>query len=139
MDVHINFWAVVLATVGAMVVGTIWYAPPVFGSVWGKLTNGGQRPRNKGMARPMIITIIVCLVTAYVLAYFASMANQFYQGGFLANTLGTALLLWLGFSATRLVAHDAFESRPTKLTALNMGNDLATLLVMGLIIGLIGA
>ncbi len=44
----------------------------------------------------------------------------------------------LGFTAARFITHDAFEERPAKLTVKNIGNELVTLLLMGLIIGLIG-
>ena len=39
-------------------------------------------------------------------------------------------LVWL--------THDAFEGRPLKLTAINLGNELVTIMAMGLIIGLLG-
>lgn len=37
MDVQINWLAVVLATLSSMIVGSIWYAKPVFGEKWAKL------------------------------------------------------------------------------------------------------
>jgi len=49
----------------------------------------------------------------------------------------TALVLWAGFTAARFVTHDAFEGRPVGLTVLNCAHELVTLLVMGLLIGLI--
>jgi len=36
---EINYWAVLLATASSMVVGSIWYAPKVFGTRWSKLAN----------------------------------------------------------------------------------------------------
>jgi hypothetical protein len=47
----------------------------------------------------------------------------------------TAFFLWLGFTATRLLVHDLFENRPSKLTVLNAAHELATLVVMAVVIG----
>jgi hypothetical protein len=47
----------------------------------------------------------------------------------------TAVLVWLGFAGTALVAHDVFDPRPKSKLYINLGNRLVTLVVMGLIIG----
>ena len=31
---EINIWAVLLATLSSMVVGSVWYTPKVFGNYW---------------------------------------------------------------------------------------------------------
>ena len=36
---EINYWAVLLATISTMVVGSVWYTPKVFGTRWAKLAN----------------------------------------------------------------------------------------------------
>jgi hypothetical protein len=54
------------------------------------------------------------------------------------SALNTSFWLWLGISAADAVRMDAFEQRPMKLTAINAGNRLATMMVMGLIIGGLG-
>jgi len=51
------------------------------------------------------------------------------------DTLQTAFWLWLGFTATRLYVHDTFEERRKKLTILNAGHELVTVMIMALIIG----
>ena len=47
MNVDINLWAVLLAAVSSMIVGSIWYMPAVFGNTWMKLT--GTEMKGKGM------------------------------------------------------------------------------------------
>ncbi len=136
MDVQVNVWAVVLAMVSSMVIGTVWYAKPVFGNMWMKLAN--VKGDGGSVAKPIIITIIVSLVTAYVLAHVTYLSNQFFQHSFLSDAMSTAFWMWLGFTATRFITHDAFEGRPAKLTLINIAHELVTLLVMGLIIGLMG-
>lgn len=51
------------------------------------------------------------------------------------GTIVTAVLLWAGFTAARFVTHDAFEGRPTGLTAMNIAHELVTVVVMAVLIG----
>ncbi|MGO4690697.1 DUF1761 domain-containing protein [Glaciibacter sp. 2TAF33] len=135
---EINIWAVLLATVSSMVVGAIWYAKPVFGSYWMRAVGHDEESMRRGAALPLIVTVVVSLITAWVLAGSAAIAQNFYHGSFLANTLLTALILWGGFTAARMITHDAFDRRPSGLTVLNIAHELVTLLIMALIIGLFG-
>jgi hypothetical protein len=138
MDVQVNWLAVVLAMVSSMVIGSIWYARPVFGNLWIKLAKIDMS-KNKGPVwQPIVLSAVVSLITAYVLAHVSYLSNQFFGHSFLQDSLTTAFWLWLGFTAARFITHDAFESRPMALTALNIAHELVTILVMGLIIGLFG-
>ena len=95
-----------------------------------------EQPANAVSA--IIITVIVSLVSAWVLAGAAAIAHEFYGGSFLVNTMVTAIILWAGFTAARFITHDAFENRPKLLTLLNISHELVTFVVMGLVIGLFG-
>lgn len=138
MDVEVNYMAVVLAMASSMVVGSIWYAQSVFGKTWAKLAKVDMS-KGASPAKPIIITAIVSLITAYVLAHVAYLSNQFFGNSFLQDALTTAFWVWLGFTAARFITHDAFEGRPAKLTAITLGNEFVTIMLMGLIIGLFGA
>ncbi len=139
MDVQINYVAVVFAMLSSMVVGSIWYAQAVFGKAWAKLAKIDMSKGNKAdVWKPILTTLVVSLITAYVLAHVTYISNQFFGNSFMQDALSTAFWLWLGFTAARFATHDAFEGRPAKLTALNLGNELATIMLMGLVIGLMG-
>jgi hypothetical protein len=137
MDVEINWLAVVLATVSAMVVGMIWYAKPVFGTIWMHLAGLSQERMKKNVVWPMVSAVVGSLVTAYVLAHMAYVAHAFFQNSFLMDAVTTAFWLWLGISLTTLVIHNSFEQKPWRLTWLAAGNRFATIMIMGLIIGLL--
>src|SRR6476469_3287424 len=120
MSVDVNYLAVFLAAVSSMVVGSLWYMPASFGKAW------------------MYGSVFVAsLVTAFVLAHVTFLANKFFGDSFLSDALQTGFWLWLGFTAARLYVHDTFEGRRKKLTLLNAGHELVTVLVMALIIGLL--
>lgn len=142
MSVEINYLAVVLAMVSSMVVGAVWYAKGVMGNKWAKLVKvdlDSEKTR-KAAPRAMAITVVVSLITAYVLAHFTYLAHTFYLGdySFFATALITAFWAWLGFTAARMITHDAFEQRPMQLTVMNCLHELVTLMVMALVIGGLG-
>jgi len=135
---EINIWAVLLATLSSMVVGSVWYTPKVFGNYWMRVAKVTPSGDARDAVKPILLTLLVSFISASVLAGSAAISQHFYGGNFLANTLVTALILWAGFTAARFVTHDAFEGRPAGLTALNCAHELVTLMVMALIIGLFG-
>lgn len=131
----INYWAVIAATLSSMVVGMIWYTPKVFGNYWMK--KSGVTPSGKAgdAFGPILTTVLVSFITAWVLAGATFIAWEFYGGGFLGAAIVTTVVLWAGFTAARFITHDAFDKRPSGLTMLNIGHELTTLIVMAVIIG----
>jgi hypothetical protein len=132
---EINYWAVLLATLSSMVIGSIWYAPKVFGTRWSKLANVDMNRPASSATWAIITTLLVSFMTAWVLAGASAIAWHFYGGSFFIAALVTAILLWAGFTAARFITHDAFEGRSTRLTTLNIAHELVTVVVMAILIG----
>ena len=131
---EINYWAVIVATISTMVVGSIWYTPKVFGDRCMKLAKVTPGSASNAVL-PIVITVIVSFVSAWVLAGATTIAHHFYEGSYLVAALVTGVLLWAGFTAARFITHDAFEGRPSALTIMNIAHELVTVVVMALIIG----
>ena len=140
MNVVVNNWAVLLAALSSMVVGTIWYGP-LLGKRWMKLSGVDNVPQNKRMAMTPYLTslFLLALLTAYVIAHVAYLAHSFFSNSFLQDAITTAFWLWLGIALTRTVSIDLSESKSRELTLINIGNQFVTILIMGLIIGLLPA
>ncbi len=134
---EINWLAVALATVSSLIVGSVWYARKVFGTRWMRLAKIDEASMGNGVGA-IIATVIVSFITASVLAGSAAIAQNFYGGNFLLNTVITSVILWAGFTAARFVTHDAFERRPSALTTLTLAHELVTIVIMALIIGAFG-
>ncbi|QYH35796.1 DUF1761 domain-containing protein [Salinibacterium sp. M195] len=132
---EINYIAVILATLSSMIVGTIWYSPRVFGNYWMKAANVTPSGNTADAVRPIVVTVIVSFITAWVLAGAAFIAFDFYGGSFFVNTLLTSIVLWGGFTAARFITHDQFDGRPNGLTVLNVSHEFVTIVVMAIIIG----
>jgi len=136
--VEINWWAVLVAAASTMVVGSLWYMPGAFGNVWAKLARVDMKKAQARGWAPMVFAIIGSLGTSYILAHFTFLAHAHFNNSFFADALSTAFWGWLGFTALRIVMHDAFEGRPAKLTLINTTHELVTFVVMGAIIGVMG-
>lgn len=138
--VDVNYLAVFLAALASMVVGSVWYAQGVFGKVWMKLARikSDKAVKATDMAVLLGSTFVASLVTAFVLAHVSFLSNAYFKHDLLQDAMTTAFWLWLGLTAARVFVHDAFESRPWKLTLITIAHELVTLEVMALIIGLFG-
>lgn len=132
---EINYWAVLLATASSMVVGSLWYTPKLFGTRWARLANVDMNRPGVSAVLPILATVIVSFVTAWVLGAATTIAWDFADGSYFLTAVATGAVLWAGFTAARFITHDAFEGRPTSLTVLNIAHELVTVVVMAVIIG----
>jgi len=133
MLIDVNYWAVVIATISTMIVGSVWYTPKVFGNYWMRVAKVDMEDRNAVI--PIITTLIVSFISAWVLAIATQVAWMALGGSYLFVALLAGVLLWAGFTAARFITHDAFEGRPAGLTILNIAHELVTIVIMALIIG----
>ncbi|WP_206447564.1 DUF1761 domain-containing protein [Agrococcus sp. KRD186] len=132
----INIWAVLLATVAAMVIGFVYYHPKVLGASWMKAIGHTQESVAKGPKPWVYPLIILCaFATAWVLAGAAWLSQEFHGGSFLLNTLITAWILFVGFTLARVVVHDAFDPRGFRVTGHTALNELLIITAMALVIG----
>lgn len=136
MSIDINLFAVLGAAVAAMVVGWLWFGV-IFRGPWTRLAALADRPAAKD-AVVYPIAFVVNLVGAFVLAYISSASQIANQVSLLESALYSGVFVWLAFSAGRALITTSFESRSVKLLLINTGHDLAVILAMALVIGLVG-
>lgn len=132
---EINYWAVLASTVAAIVIGSIWYNPKVLGERWAKLADARNAETTTQAVLPIILSIALSFLLAWVLAGSVAIAWHFYGGGYFSSAIITALTLWAGFTAGRIITHDVFMGRPVQLTVLNVVYELVLVLAMAVIIG----
>lgn len=139
MDVDINWLGIVLATLAAMIVGGIWYAPPVFGDKWAKIVAIDEAKAKKAMPVSMLVMLGGAFIKAFMLSHLIGLSDHFYvENSYLHNALGTAFAIWFGFILIHVFTRNLFEQKRFKLTLIILGNELVTLLAMGLVIGIVG-
>lgn len=76
----INYWAVILATLSSMIVGSMWYTPKVFGNYWMKATGVTPSGKASDAVEPIVTTVLVSFVTAWVLAGSVSWRSSLARG-----------------------------------------------------------
>src|SRR5258705_9738025 len=69
-DIHLNYWAILVAVAATMALGFLWYGP-IFGKAWMKEMGipAGSKPDPKVMRRGLILMLIGSFLTAFVLAH----------------------------------------------------------------------
>jgi hypothetical protein len=135
MTPEINHLAVILAVVASMVVGFLFYMPAVFGRRWMEMVGHTDESVQQGGPPLLYPRVIVAnLVTAYALAGIACISHEFYGGSYFVSALISAWILWLAFTAARMLVHDLFDTRTLAITALSALNELLTITAMALVI-----
>ena len=135
MTPEINHLAVILAVVASMVVGFLFYMPAVFGRRWMEMVGHSDDSVQGGSPLLYPLVILASLITAYTLAGVAFLSHEFYDGSFFVSAIVSAWILWLGFTASRMLVHDLFDTRTLGITALSALNELLTVTAMALVIG----
>ncbi len=134
--VPINYFAILLCGVAAMILGYLWYGP-LFGKKWSKmvgLTKEKEETTKKEMPKAYGLMFVSSLVMAYVLAHFIWYAAPGYLTLFIA--MKTAVWAWIGFIAMYAFSKFLFnvEKKPWSLLAIDTGYYLVSLLVMSVIL-----
>jgi len=134
----INWLAVVVCVVVAMVVGFVWFGPKTFFPMWWKAIG---KPENaepgSGMSMALMWPLVV--IAAFVEAVFMSlmvhaMGSMMPGGATLASGATAGFFLWLGFVATTSLTNKLFANQ-LKAWVLEMGSHLVTMVLMGAILG----
>jgi hypothetical protein len=129
---NVNWVAVILSAVASMVVGFIWFSPPLFQKAY--LAEIGKTAADASATPPLnyLISFILAIVEAIFLSRLVRATGEPRVGlGLIAG-----FLVWLGFVATTSAANTLFGDRTFRLWFIQNGNHLLTLLAMGAIIGL---
>ena len=132
---EINYWAVLIATMAAIVIGSIWYTPKVFGDRWKRWADVKDPQTTTEAWLPILVSIVLAFLLAWVLAGSVAIAWHFYGGSYFSSAIVTGLTLWAGFTAGRLITHEVFMGRPSQLTILNVSYELVLVVVMSVVIG----
>ena len=125
----INYLAIIVAAIAAVVIGALYYGLLGFGDRQSRML--GATPARPG---PMQLAtgLIVGLVNAWVIALLSLTLG--------ASSVGDAILLgvlvWIGFAATFKAAQVTFERRPWAVWALQAVHDLVVQVVVAVIVTL---
>jgi hypothetical protein len=140
VNVEVNILTIIIAAVVAMAVGFLWYSPMLFGKQWMMLmgyTAESMEKAKKSMGKMYAISFVLSLVTAYVLSHVMTLSENFFNYGMLETGVMTAFWMWLGFVMPVQATDALFGGKRKKLVAINTGYQLASLVVMGIVLAVL--
>ncbi len=137
MNVQVNYVAVLIAAVASMAVGFAWYSKALFGKQWMKLkgyTAESLKKAQKEMGKLYGLSFVLALITAYVLFHIMTFSKHYYGYSNLVTGLSSAFWVWVGFVMPVQLTDQIFGDKNWKLFYINTGYQLASLLLMGVVL-----
>ena len=137
--VPVNYWAVLVAAVANMVIGSIWYGP-LFGKKWMKLQGWSkddlEKMKSKGMGKTYFLAFIGSLLMSFVLSHALVFAATYLNINGVGAGITAGFWNWLGFIAPVALGMVLWEGKSWKIWSLLNGYHLISLMVMGVILAM---
>ncbi len=130
-SVDVNYFAVILSAIAAMILGSLWYSPVMFGKTWMNLINKTEDElKTANTPKTYVVAFISELIMAFVLFHIMiySNAESFFEGAL------AGFWMWIGFVATTSIINFMFEGRKLKQYFIDTLYHLVSLLLMGIIL-----
>lgn len=127
----INFWAVIVAAASAMLVGSFWYSPLLFGKTWMRENGFSEKDLTQGLPMWIIFTntFLLSFISAIAIAMFLGPESNAVFGA----TAGSMIaIFWITTSKAHAVL---YEQQSLKLFLIHAGFDLVAYMIMGAIVG----
>jgi hypothetical protein len=126
-----NYAAVFVSALAYWILGAVWFAV-LFGKPWMAFEHiTEEQARSMNPILPYIISFILNLVIAFVLAQLCIWRNA----GTAARGAALGVLIWIGFVGPVTYTTNMYEMRPKELFAINEFYPLVGLCLMGAILG----
>lgn len=139
MNIEVNYLALLVGGIASMALGFLWYHPVLFGKPWMKLmgyTASSLKAEQKQMGKYYGVSFVLTLIAGYVLAHVMAMSMNFFNYPALTTGIMSAFWMWLGFIMPVQASDQIFGAKKWKLFGINTGYQLASLLVIGVVLGL---
>ena len=126
----VNLIAVLLCAVSSLVLGAIWYSPPLFAKAWQRAAGlSDEQAKSGNMAMIFGGAFVLSLIAAYVFAMF--LGRNFGLG----PAIGAGASAGLCWVAASYGISYLFERRPLSLWLINGGYHTLQFTLFGLILG----
>jgi hypothetical protein len=130
-EMHINYFAVIVAAILNMIVGAIWYGPLLFAKQWMAVNNINPEDMKNVNPAPMYAqSIVVTVVSYFVLAMAITVTGAVRLNG----GMSIAFWLWLGFIAPVQYTANLFSSKKVTAFFIDTGYQLITMLIAGMLL-----
>jgi hypothetical protein len=129
----VNWLAVVVCVIVAMVSGAVWYHPAVFFKAWWQ--GIGRTEADTPDPNPVIyvFTIMAAFVQAVAVSFMLNVMDVM-GSNTIGGGMGVGFMLWLGFVAPTNLVNKLFAGHGFKVWVIEAGNHLVNLLLFGAIL-----
>jgi hypothetical protein len=128
---HINWFALIAATLSAFIIGWIWYSPLLFGKAWMRVSGmTEEKARSAQIAKVFGTSFIFIFIAAINLAFFLADPSVQAWNGALYGFLTGFGWIFMGIGATAV-----FEQRGWTYILINGGYWVVSMTIMGSILG----
>lgn len=132
---HMNWLAILVASLAYFVIGALWYSKALFGSKWASLIKMDLNDPNqkKGMGQMMLASFILMLITCIGLSLLIVKVN--FDSNYMYG-LKIGLLTGICYASSAVSINYVYERKPMALYLINNGYHIAghvvaaTILVM---------
>jgi len=129
----LNVWAVVVAWIFSVVLGSFWYSPAGFGKLWSRLSGVDMMKTPKEeTTRAILFVVVSSLLQALTLGLILNSLDVHN----LAEGIVASLVLWFGFTALTTVGNTLYQRQSWKFWWLNASFFLITMVVNGVLFSL---
>lgn len=126
---NINYISVLVAVIATFVIGSFWYAPPIFGKAWMKEVGMTEAKAKKAN---MALIMITNLIITYIAGIFLAIALHGQTDPLYGAAIGGIIaVVWIG---SGMAMNYMYEQRTVKLWLINTGYQLISYAAMGAII-----
>ena len=117
---HLNWWAILVATVAYFILGAVWYSKALFGTKWAQLIklDTNNPDLKKGMGKMMASTFLLIFIVCFALSLFIHMIG--FEDNFLYG-IKLGLLTGFAFATTAVSITYVYENKPSNLYLINNG------------------
>lgn len=142
MEVVVNYWAIIVSAIAAIVLGGLWYGP-LFGKTWMREMNispedmakaKGDKAAGNAVAKSYGIMAITTFVMAFVLSYTVTFATTYTQTFGVVGGLMNGFFSWFGFVMPVSLGGVLWEHKSWKWWFITSGYYLVSLLMMSVIL-----
>lgn len=129
MLIELNYLAILVAAISNMIIGSIWYAPPVLGNLWAE----AHKFRLEDL-KPTPLHYVQAFIVSFIIAWALGALLKWFDVTSLKEGLGVSFLIWLGFIATTHFSGVIWAKKPLKAYLIDVSFHLLSIIVMGIIL-----
>jgi hypothetical protein len=127
----VNIWAVLLAALVYLIIGSLWYSPLLLGNTWMKLI--GFTEENFKSSKPIWMIVLVTYIFAFLAAFSLAMFLGAESDAVFGSIAGALVaVFWI---TTSKASNVLYENQSIKLWLLHAGFDFLAYVAMGAIVG----